>query len=232
MPRRSGRLASASRRCRARRRSAPRRQWGSVWPAPRRPWRARPAALSRARREVLVVGRNGFDVVALALGLRADAASLIDRRLCLLGALGRCALSGQRIRHQDRSDSPCGDRALGIVLEHVAEGLLPGRIPEGMQHGHGTLERRLHLRIATGREGHLAQRGGFWGGGGKGKVPQQRRCRIPARKTIPRKRMRCLREMRLCSTIQPRPVRQRLRPARLEVRSRRCSTISTGRAFA
>src|SRR5450755_1391207 len=40
-----------------------------------------------ARREVLVVGRNSFDVIALALGLRADAASLIDRRLCLLGAL-------------------------------------------------------------------------------------------------------------------------------------------------
>lgn len=121
------------------------------------PWRARPAVLSRPRREILVVGRNGFDIVALALGLRADAASLIDGRLCLLGALRRGALSGQRIRHQYRSDSPCGDCALGIVLEHVTEGLLPGRIPEGMQHGHGTLERRLHLRIAAGREGHLAQ---------------------------------------------------------------------------
>jgi len=115
-----------------------------------------------ARREVLVVRRNGLEVVALALGLRADAASLIDRRLGLFGALRRCALPGQRILHEDRSDSPRGDRALGIGLEHVAEGLLPGRIPEGMQHRHGTLERRLHLRIATGREGDFAQRAG-WG---------------------------------------------------------------------
>jgi hypothetical protein len=30
-----------------------------------------------------------------------------------------------------------------------------------MQHGHGTLECRLHLRIATGREGHFAQRTGL-----------------------------------------------------------------------
>ncbi len=85
-------------------------------------------------------------------GLRADAASLIDRRLRLLRAFRRCALSGQRIRHEYGSDSPRGDRALRVVLEHVAERLLPFRKPEGMQHGHGTLERRLHLRIATGRE--------------------------------------------------------------------------------
>ena len=114
-----------------------------------------------ARREVLVVGGDGFDVVALALGLRADAASLVDRRLCLLGALGRCALPGQRIRHEDRRDAPSGDRALGIVLEHVAEGLLSGRIPEGMQHGHGALECRLHLRIATGREASPCPAGRF-----------------------------------------------------------------------
>ena len=112
-------------------------------------------------REVLVVGRDGFDVVALALGLCADAASFIDRHLRLLGALGRGALAGQRIRHEDRSDSPRRDRALGIVLQHVAERLLPGGIPEGMQHRDGTLELRLHLGIAAGREGHLAQRTGL-----------------------------------------------------------------------
>ena len=41
----------------------------------------------------------------------------------------------------------------GIVLEHVTERLLAGGEPEGMQHRHGTLERRLHFRIATGRKG-------------------------------------------------------------------------------
>ena len=114
------------------------------------------ALFLRARREVLVVGRDGFDIVALALGLRTDAASLVDRRLRLLGPLGRRALPCQRIRHEYRSDPPRRDRALRIILEHVTEGLLPGRVPEGMQHGHGSLESRLHFRIATGRERYLA----------------------------------------------------------------------------
>src|SRR5438445_12393435 len=49
------------------------------------------------RREVLVVSGDCFDVISLALRLRADAASLVDRRLCRLGAFGRRALTGERI---------------------------------------------------------------------------------------------------------------------------------------
>ena len=114
-----------------------------------------------ARRKVLVVGRDGFDVVALAFGFCADAAPVIDRCLRQFRALRRCALSGQRIRHQDRRDAPGGDGALRIVFEHLAEDLLAGRVPEGVQHGDATFERRLHLRVATRREEHLAEWAGL-----------------------------------------------------------------------
>ena len=115
----------------------------------------------RTRREVLVVGGHRLDVVAFALGLRADAACLVDRRLRLVRALRRCALSGHRIVHEDLSDSPRGDRAFWIFDEHVAERLLAGRKPERVQHRHRALERGLHLRIAARRERHLAQRTGL-----------------------------------------------------------------------
>jgi len=50
--------------------------------------RARELAVALGtRREVLVIGGDSFDVVALALGLRADAASFVDRRLCRFRAL-------------------------------------------------------------------------------------------------------------------------------------------------
>ena len=115
----------------------------------------------RSRRKVLVIGCHGLDVVALTLRLRADAAALVDRRLCLLRALRRRALSGQRVRHEYRRDPPRGDRALGIVLENVAEGLLAGGIPERMQHRDGAFEGRLHFRIAARRERDLAERTGL-----------------------------------------------------------------------
>ena len=52
------------------------------------------------RGEVLVVSGDGVDVGALTLGLGADAPALVDRGLRLLSALGRSALSGERIGHQ------------------------------------------------------------------------------------------------------------------------------------
>ena len=117
--------------------------------------------LLRARREVPVVRRHRFDVVALALRLRADAPSFVDRGLRLLRTLGRSALSGERIDHQYRSDAPVGDRALRVGLQHVAECLLAGREPERMQHGDGAIERGLHLGIAARRKGNLAHHAGL-----------------------------------------------------------------------
>src|SRR5262249_50045236 len=98
------------------------------------------------------------DVVALALGFRAYAAAFVDRRLRDFGALRRSALAAEWVRHQDRGDTPRGDRALRIGFEHVAKRLFACRVPERVQHHHRPLERSLDVRIATGGKGDLPER--------------------------------------------------------------------------
>src|SRR4029450_11558077 len=76
---------------------------------------------------VLVVGGDGLDVVALALGRGADLPRLFDRLLRQWNALGRRALSGERISHEDGREAPPRDGARGILLHDGGEGVAPRR---------------------------------------------------------------------------------------------------------
>ena len=116
--------------------------------------------LARAFRtvgEVLVVGGHRIEVIALALGLRAHLPSLVDRGLRPRRVLGRGADSLERVRHQDRSESPGRDGA-GIVFRgDLLEGLFRRGIVERVQHRHGALELRLDFGIAGRGETHIAE---------------------------------------------------------------------------
>jgi hypothetical protein len=107
--------------------------------------------------EVGVVGGDRLDVVALALGLGADAAALLDRGGRRRGGLRRGALSGERVVHQQGGDAPGGDGAARVVGQHLAERLLAGGVPERVQHRHGLLQLGLHLGVARVRELDLAE---------------------------------------------------------------------------
>ena len=108
--------------------------------------RAGPIQLARALwtvRPVLVVGRDGVDVVALALGLGADLSALIDRGLRPLGPLRARPAARERVGHQEGGDPPRRDRARRVLGQHFAERLLTFREPERVQHGDAAQERFL-----------------------------------------------------------------------------------------
>src|SRR5439155_15448781 len=107
--------------------------------------------------EVLVVGGHRLEVIALALGFRAHLPSLVDRGLRPRRVLGRGADSLQRVRHQDRGESPGRDGA-GIVLRgDLPEGPFRRGIVERVQHRHAAQELLLHRRAARVRKLDLAE---------------------------------------------------------------------------
>ena len=94
-------------------------------------------------------------IVALALGLGADALSLGDRG----GALGEI-FRGRRdvgIPEQAERNAPIGDAAFGIGLQHVLECVLRRAVPERVLIQHSAVEKLLRLRLARCFEMDLAE---------------------------------------------------------------------------
>ena len=108
--------------------------------------------------DLVVVGVHDaerVEIVALALGLGADALRLRDRG----GALGEI-LRRRRdvwIPQQAQRDAPIGDAAFGIGLQHILEDLLRGAVPERMLVQHAAVEKLLRFRFARCLEMHLAE---------------------------------------------------------------------------
>ena len=115
-----------------------------------------PLALAAAR-EILVVGRDGLEIVALALGLRAHLAALVDRPLRRLGVLRRSARAGERVVHQDGREAPGGNRATRVLLRHFLERPPRRAVVERVQHRDRALQLLLHGRTAGIGEIDLAQ---------------------------------------------------------------------------
>ncbi len=96
---------------------------------------------ARAVIDLVVVGvhdAEGREVVALALGLGADARSFHQRGRTL-GQVLRCR-HGMGIPQQAKRDAPIGDGALGIGLQRLLEGFLRGAIPERVLIKHAAVE--------------------------------------------------------------------------------------------
>lgn len=103
-------------------------------------------------------GDGPLDVVALALRLGADGASLPDGSL-RLGSVGRCRTDAvQRVVQHQRRDAPGRDGAARILFENRPERLLPGAPPEGVEHRDAAEEVLLRGRGAGIGELHGADR--------------------------------------------------------------------------
>ena len=104
----------------------------------------------RVRGLRLVVGGDGVDEVALAIGRGADLLCL-PRRLGPGGKLivRRRPPDDVEIRHRQ---APLRNAAGGVLREDVLEAARRLCIGEGVQHRQGALEGRLRLRLARGGE--------------------------------------------------------------------------------
>ena len=113
---------------------------------------------ARAVIDFVVIGVHDckrIDVVALALGLGADALSLGNRG----GALGEI-LRGRRnvgIKQQAQRNAPIGNAAFGIGLQHIFKYFLRRAVPERVLIQHGLVEELLRFRRARRFEMHFAE---------------------------------------------------------------------------
>ena len=116
--------------------------------------------------EFVVIGGDGFDIAAFALGLGAGRARLF---YCLLGFL-RAVRRGPGcvgVADRQRRDAPAGDRAAGVLRQHLAKRLVALAPPERMQQRHRALQLRLHRRRAGIGERHAAELFGRVSGNGR-----------------------------------------------------------------
>ena len=95
------------------------------------------------------------DVVALALGLRAEGLAGFDR--CRAFGEVLCRRGHVGIFQGAQRDSPIGDAAFGVSLQRLFEGAPRSPIPEGVLIEHPTIEKLLCLRITGGLEMDLAE---------------------------------------------------------------------------
>ena len=97
-----------------------------------------------------------IDVVALALRLRTDGLSLLERgEPQRQVARGRHADEG--IVEQAERDAPIGDGAIRVGLQHVFEYFARRAVPERMLVPHCAVEPLLRRRVARGFEVHLSE---------------------------------------------------------------------------
>ena len=123
------------------------------------------------RAEVGVKQRRGFDVIALALRLRADRPRLFDCRLTLLHE-ARCGLAVEGVQEPVDRDAPPGHGAARVLLGYRGKGLEAFGKPEGVQQGNPALELRLDCGLARGREAipsPESRAGGHPGSHGRGR---------------------------------------------------------------
>jgi hypothetical protein len=111
---------------------------------------------------IFVESLDGGNVVSLALGLGPHGAGLFDGGPTLFQILGsRGFPEFMVVRHRD---SPVSHAAGGIFFGHCGKRLSSFVVPEGMEHGRGAIEWRLHRRVAGNRKIHLAKLLRFAGG--------------------------------------------------------------------
>ena len=105
---------------------------------------------------IAIVSADGIDPVALALGLRAECARLVDR----LGARLRLFQGGraaQRIAHLIDRHAPIRHCAGGVLLQDRLENLAGVTEPIRVQHRDAALELGLHFGAARRGEGYVAK---------------------------------------------------------------------------
>src|SRR5580698_8736110 len=95
-------------------------------------------------RKVIVIGGDRLDVIALALGLRANRTAVINR---LLGALrvDRQRSDAESIANDYCRDTPGGNCTTGVVVQRLTKALFAFREPERMQKRHAALQTLLRL---------------------------------------------------------------------------------------
>jgi hypothetical protein len=106
--------------------------------------------------EMVVIGGDRLDVIALALGFGADRPAALygcQRKLCLLVARA----DRERIADKNGRDPPRGDGARRVAAKCIAESPFARGEAEGMQPRHAALETLLSFRCAGIGKGHLAQ---------------------------------------------------------------------------
>src|SRR5207247_5666625 len=89
--------------------------------------------------EAVVVRRDCLDEETLALGLRAERATALDRFLRPL-RFRRSRAGSKGVADEDGRDAPGGDGAMRVALEHLAKRLLTLLPPERVQQGDGAFE--------------------------------------------------------------------------------------------
>ena len=97
--------------------------------------------------EMIVIGANRLDIVALALGLGADGPAALDCGESTL-RLFRDRADGEGVADKHGRNSPGGDGTGRVVGKRLAERLLAGDEREGMEQRDAALETFLGLRRA------------------------------------------------------------------------------------
>ena len=108
---------------------------------------------ARAVIDLVMVGvehQQGIDVITFALRASSKCLGLLQRGKPERQILRRWRCMG--VIEQAEGDTPIGDRALGVRLEHVLEDFLRLAIPERMLITHRTIEPPLRGLIARGIE--------------------------------------------------------------------------------